>query len=155
MGSVMPMAADDGTPCLIFTGAADQPCALDLARYNRVVFGENSMTAVNTKDPSDKVELLYSAYHHLEVGTAQASGIGGVEAPAFALSYDAENQALKLEGSDAESKFAVGVFNVGGVLVCHTELRPGESASLANLASGVYIAVAAGEQGAQKIKFVK
>lgn len=154
IGYAMPVVADEGTPCLIFSGAAGKEYALDLARYNRITFGENSMTVSNTKDPSDKIELLYSAYHHLEVGIAQASGLEDVVASEFMIVYEPETSTLKVESSN-DNTFAVGVFNINGVLVCHTQLRGGQGVSLESLAPGVYIAVATGETGAQKIKFVK
>ncbi|MBD5163436.1 MAG: T9SS type A sorting domain-containing protein [Bacteroidales bacterium] len=154
IGSATSIAAEDGTPCLIFSGAAGKEYALDLTRYNRITFGENSMTVSNSKDPSDNVELLYSAYHHLEVGLAQASGLDDVAATDLSLVYEAETSTLKVESTD-ENTYAVGVFNINGVLVCHTQLRGGEGVSLATLAPGVYVAVATGETGTQKIKFVK
>ena len=154
VGMTAPIQADDGTTCLIFSGGADKECALDLSRYNRITFGENSMTVSSAANPDDKVELLYSLYHHFEIGTAQLSGIETVGAAEARLVYDASSASLKLE-APADAAYTVGVFALNGVMMRQSDVSGGGSLSLESLQPGVYIAVAAGKIEDLKIKFVK
>ena len=154
VGMTAPLQADDGTTCLIFSGGAEKICALDLSRYNRITFGENSMTVSSSASPDDKVELLYSLYHHFEIGNAQLSGVESVGADEAKLVYDAACASLRLE-APADEVYTVGVFGLNGVMLRHADVGGGGSLSLESLEPGVYIAVATGNNAAIKIKFVK
>lgn len=65
--------AETKVPCLIFSGNAEKEHCIDLSSLNRITFGDNSMVISSSKDESKKsVELLYSLYHHLEIGDEMA-----------------------------------------------------------------------------------
>lgn len=154
--SVAVAHADKGSPCLIFTGAAEKERVFDLEEFNRITFGEHSIMVLNSEDPASGVELLYTKYHHITFEDRDLSGIGGISvSDGISFKYDKATQSLSLTSEEATTAYKVGIFSSDGVLVCHTTMHSGESVSLDMLASGVYIAVATGGNNVQKIKFAK
>ncbi len=147
--------AEETKPCLIFTGASETKHVLDLEEFNRITFGEHSMTVTHSDHPENQIELLYSAFHRFEVGDGIATDI--IEIPnegSVEILYNKPEQTLQLTG-DGDSVYSTGIFSLNGTLVCRTNLRYGESVSLESLEPGVYIAIAVNGDDIRKIKFVK
>ncbi len=146
--------ADDILPRLIFTGDAGENKEVSLDDYNRIEFGDNSMFLKSTKDPSSVLELPYSDFSRFSVSEDLLSGVGQTVAQTSSLSYDASACLLRLDSaSGAESE--VSLYNVSGVRVLKAMMRGGDTLDLGSLAGGIYVAVAAGEDGNLRIKFVK
>ncbi len=146
--------ADDILPRLIFTGDAGENKEVSLDDYNRIEFGDNSMFLKSTKDPSSVLELPYSDFSRFSVSEDLLSGVGQTVARASSLSYDASACLLRLDSaSGAEAE--VSLYNVSGVRVLKAVMRGGDTLDLGSLAGGIYVAVATGEEGNLRIKFVK
>lgn len=149
--------AEETRPCLVFTGASESKHVLDLEKFNRITFGENSMTITHSDHPENQIELLYSAFHRFQIGNdiPTVSGLDEIpETDVNSFFYDSRTQLLSIKG-ESETIFSIGIFNVNGTLVCRTNLRGGESVSLETLEPAVYIAVAVNGKDVKKIKFVK
>lgn len=151
--------ADTIVPCLIFSGNADTEHSIDLAKLNRITFGNNSMVISSSKDDaSQSVELLYSLYHHLEIGDATPtdleSGIESVDADSDSRIYvDTQAKLLYLQSASA-AKFSIGIFNISGHLLLSAELNNGDAATLETLSPGMYIAVASDGKTKLSLKFI-
>lgn len=151
--------AETKVPCLIFSGNAETEHSIDLAKLNRITFGNNSMIISSSKDDaSESVELLYSLYHHLEIGDAtpidQESGIEPVDDDSHSRIYvDAQAKLLHLQ-SVSDAKFSIGIFNISGHLLLTAELNNGDAVTLEALNPGVYIAVASNGKSKLSLKFI-
>lgn len=133
-------------PCLIFSGSADSEYSIDLAKLNRITFGDNSMVISSKDDPNLSFELLYSLYDHLEIGDADPTNVAfsvkTVEDNVnFRIYFDPISKNLYLQTSPKE-KFRIGIFNAGGQLVFVSEAYSENAVGLENLPTGVYVAVA-------------
>ena len=144
-------------PHLVITGVAEEPVKVELEQYNRIYFGENSLTLRSTADTNAAdIELLYSLYNRMEIKDEpkQSVGVEDVVADSGAtLAYLAAQKELTLTASTAD-KFTVGVFNGGGLLVLAGKIAAGETISVANLAPGVYVAVATDDSAKTNLKFI-
>ena len=151
--------AETKVPCLIFSGNAETEHSIDLASLNRITFGDNSMVISSSKDDvRESVELLYSLYHHIEIGDAaptdSESQIEPVSDDAAPRIYvDAPAKLLFLE-SGSDVKFSIGVFNISGRLLLTSELNNGDAVTLEALSPGVYIAVATDGKTKLTLKFI-
>lgn len=59
----------------MFSGKAQEGRNIDLAKLNKITFGDNSMVISPSKSNGEKpVELQYALYHHLEIGDAVPTG---------------------------------------------------------------------------------
>lgn len=148
--------AETKVPVLIFSGNGEADYRIELAKLNRITFGENSMVVSFSKDDTEQsIELLYSLYHHLEIGEENASS--GIES----VNMDADNhifvnskvRLLQLQ-SNPDSEYIVGVFDTKGHLLLSTSLCGGDSVSLEDLASGIYIAVVTDGETKFNLKFI-
>ena len=145
-------------PCLIFSGNAEKEHCIDLSSLNRITFGDNSMVISSSKDASkESVELLYSLYHHLEIGDETPSDIASVDVisddSTSRIYVDAKSKLLYLQSTDG-AKFQLGVFNVSGNLLLISDLSNGDAVTLEALSSGVYIAVASDGKTKRALKFI-
>lgn len=148
--------AETKVPCLIFSGNAGTEHSVDLSRLNRITFGDNSMVISSSKDDTQQsVELLYSLYHHLEIGdTTPTSGIETEVMDSETRIYvDAKAKLLHLQ-SASDAEFSVGIFNLNGILLLTSELCNGDAVTLEVLTPGVYIAVASDGQTRLNLKFI-
>ncbi len=142
-------------PCLIFQGDAVENLSIDLDRYNRIKFGDESMVLSSSENPGTTLELLYTAYNQFLVGDSNPnSAMEDITAVDVRLIYNAAEQTLALMGV-SEEIYSVGIFNLSGVLLRSTSLTAGEAVSVQSLGSGVYVAVALNSTNSQTIKFVK
>lgn len=149
------LTAKEPVPCLIFSGDSDQECVFDLSKFNRITFGEYSMTVSNSDDPASQTELLYSDVFRIAIDNRELDGLDEVStSDETSFIYDRAVDALRLTSTN-EVSYTVGIFNTDGVMLCYTTMRSGESVSLEALVPGLYIAVAAGNNDIQKIKFIK
>lgn len=145
-------------PCLKFSGNADAEHCLDLSKLNRITFGDDSMTVSSSTDNGqDPVELLYSLYHHLEIGEAAPSisvGIADISSDSDSrLSLNAGTGGLRIV-SPSDRPFSVGVFNPDGTLMLKANLYSGETLSTESLTPGVYVAVATDGEIRLNLKFI-
>ena len=148
--------AETKVPCFIFSGNAERDYCIDLASLNRITFGDNSMVISSSKDAGmETVELLYTLYHHLEIGDEipEASVEVNSDDTSSRIYVDAQSKLLYLE-TTSESIFQVGVFNISGNLLMTSELSNGDALMLDALSSGVYIAVASDGVTQLKLKFI-
>ncbi len=151
--------AETKVPCLIFSGNAEKEHCIDLSSLNRITFSDNSMVISSSKDASKKsVELLYSLYHHLEIGDETPTDIGASvdiisDDSTSRIYVDAKSKLLYLQSAD-NTKFQLGVFNVSGNLLLTSELSNGDAVTLEALSSGVYIAVASDGKTKLNLKFI-
>lgn len=151
--------AETKVPCLIFSGNAEKEHCIDLSSLNRITFGNNSMVISSSKDASKKsVELLYSLYHHLEIGDETPTDIGASvdvisDDSTSRIFVDAKSKLLYLQ-SPGDSTFHLGVFNVSGNLILTSDLSNGDAVTLEALSSGVYIAVASDGKTKLNLKFI-
>lgn len=151
--------AETKVPCLIFSGNAETEHSIDLAKLNRITFGDNSMVISSSKDDArQSVKLLYSLYHHIEIGDAvptdSESQIEPINDDTDSRIYvDAHAKLLFLE-SASDIKFSIGVFNISGRLLLTSELNNGDAVTLEALSPGVYIAVATDGKTKLTLKFI-
>lgn len=150
--------AQDVVPCLIFTGNSDTEYCIDLAKLNRITFGDDGMTISSSNDNSiQDVQLLYSLFHHLEIGDAtpsMPSGLNDIEASSSSiLRFQADTKSIVIE-SDSTESFQVGIINPNGTLVAKSKIFAGQSLSVESLSSGVYIAIASNGETNLSIKFI-
>lgn len=150
--------ADTTVPYLIFSGNADDERYIDLAKYNRITFGDNSMTVSSSTDGRiPPVELLYSLYNHFEVGNASpdVSGIDEISADTESqLIVDGQAKSLHITASESQTRFNVGVFDISGHLMVSTTLTPDKPLSIGHLYPGIYIAVATDGKTKLYVKFI-
>lgn len=151
--------AETKVPCLIFSGNAEKEHCIDLSLLNRITFGDNSMVISSSKDASkNSVELLYSLYHHLEIGNETPTDIGASvdiipDGSTSRIYVDAKSKSLHLQ-TTSDAKFHVGIFNVSGDLLLTCELNSGDIVTLDPLTPGVYIAVASDGTTRLNLKFI-
>ncbi len=151
--------AETKVPCLIFSGNAEKEHCIDLSSLNRITFGDNSMVISSSKDASkESVELLYSLYHHLEIGDETPTDIGASidvisEDSNSRIYVDAQSKLLYLQ-TTSDANFHIGVFNVSGNLLLTSDLSNGDAITLEALSSGVYIAVASDGKTKLNLKFI-
>ncbi len=151
--------AETKVPCLIFSGNAEKEHCIDLASFNRITFGDNSMIISSSQDVGKKsVELLYSLYHHIEIGneipTETGASIDIISKDSSSRIYvDAQSRLLYLQ-TKSNTKFQIGVFNVSGNMLIASELSDGDAVTLESLSAGVYIAVASDGNSKLVIKFI-
>lgn len=151
--------AADTVPCLIFTGNSDAEQCIDLAKLNRITFGEDGMTISSSKDNSvQEVQLLYSLYRHLEIGEAIPTDIStaideiGVDEKSRLL-FHSDTKSIKLESS-SELPYDIGIFSLKGILLATSRLYAGQSLSVEALNTGVYVAVATNGESKLILKFI-
>ena len=152
--------ADIKVPCLKFSGNAETELSIDLAKLNRITFGDNSMIISSSMENGEQsVELLYSLYHHMEIGDAfpTAGGAGNDELDAAysnsRMYVDTQAKFLYIQ-SPSEDKFSIGVFNISGQLLLNSELNDGDAVTLESLIPGSYIAVASDGKIKLNLKFI-
>lgn len=151
--------AETKVPCLIFSGNAEKEHCIDLAKLNRITFGDNSMVISYSKDENQEpVELLYSLYNNIRIGDATPhdiiTGIEAIDTDSDARIFvDTPSKLLYLESS-TDARFAVGVFNISGRMILSSDLRPGDAFSLASLSPGIYVAVATDGKTKLNLKFI-
>lgn len=151
--------AETKVPCLIFSGNTGDELCIDLATLNRITFGDNSMIVSSSKDSNSKsIELLYSLYHHLEIGDGTPSDFGTsvnviLDDPDSRIYLDAQSKLLYLQ-TTSDSEFQIGIFNVRGDLILTSELSNGDALMLESLSSGVYVAVATDGKTKISLKFI-
>lgn len=151
--------AETKVPCLIFSGNAEKEYCIDLSSLNRITFGYNSMVISSSKDASkESLELLYSLYHHLEIGDETPTDIGAsvdvISEDSISRIYvDAKSKLLYLQSKD-DTTFHIGVFNISGNLMLTSDLSNGDAVTLESLSSGVYIAVASDGKTKLNLKFI-
>lgn len=147
--------ADTKVPCLIFSGKAETEHSIDLSKLNRITFGDNSMVISSSNDDAEPyIELLYSLYHHLEIGDAKPAGIEQLgDNVDSRIHFDFTSKILYLQ-TPSEKRFSIGIFNVGGQLVHIAEVYGGNGVTLGNLSTGVYVAVATDGNIKLNLKFI-
>ena len=152
--------AETKVPCLIFSGNAEKEHCIDLSSLNRITFGDNSMviSAVPVMRNNKSVELLYSLYHHLEIGDETPTDIGASvdvisEGSISRIYVDAKSKLLYLQSTD-DTTFHLGVFDVSGNLMLTSDLSNGDAVTLEALSPGVYIAVASDGMTKLNLKFI-
>ena len=150
--------AETKVPCLIFSGNAEKEHSIDLAKLNRITFGDNSMIVTSKDDSNQSVELQYSLYHHLEIGDVVPTDLTtGVETANSDynsnLYFDNQDKQLHLQ-STSETKFSIGVFDISGHLLLTSKLKNGDALTLEALSPGVYIAVASDGKTKIYLKFI-
>lgn len=151
--------AETKVPCLIFSGNAEKEHCIDLSLLNRITFGDNSMVISSSKDASkESVELLYTLYHHLEIGDEipndNEDSIGEISYDVTSqISVDVQSKFLYFS-TTSDSKFQVGVFDISGKLLLISELFNGDAITLEALSTGVYIAVASDGKTRLTKKFI-
>ena len=150
--------AEAEVPCLIFSGNAENEYCIDLSLLNRITFGDNSMVISSSKDASkESVELLYSLYHHLEIGDAIPTDIGAsvniISDDSISRIYvDAQSKLLYLQ-TTYDATFQIGIFDICGSLLLTSELSNGYAITIETLSPGVYIAVASDGKTNLNLKF--
>lgn len=150
--------AETRVPCFIFSGNAEKGCSIDLSKLNRITFGDNSMVISSSTDESvEPVELLYSLYHHLEIGdaipTEDITSVNEISADSTSrICVDANAKLLYIQ-TTSDAKFYVGIFSVNGNLLLTSALYNGYAVSLDGLSPGVYIAVASDNNTSISLKF--
>ncbi len=156
LGAYIPsLKAEETNPhCLVFSGHSGQEYALDMALFNRITFGENSMIVTGPDNSSSRKELLYTAFHHLEFKKAKPSEVNELSISFTNLFYDRASDSIKLT-TDSDKSCTVGIFNLDGILMISAEISNGKALSIEKLPTGIYIAVAVDANLNQKIKFVK
>lgn len=156
LGAYIPsLKAEETNPhCLVFSGHSGQEYALDMALFNRITFGENSMIVTGPDNSSSRKELLYTAFHHLEFKKAKPSEVNELSISSTNLFYDRASDSIKLT-TDSDKSCTVGIFNLDGILMMSAEISNGNALSIEKLPTGIYIAVAVGANLNQRIKFVK
>lgn len=146
--------ADEILPRLIFTGNAEESKILSLDEFNRIKFGDDSMLVSSTADPTNVIELPYSDYHMFSVGEDVLTGVEEISGSDNLLTYDSASSSLRLDAPSNQT-YVIRIYNIYGMSAMTAEIRGGESIDLLSLERGVHIAVATGENGIRKIKFMK
>lgn len=145
--------ADEGEgPWLILTGDSNGEYAADLNQFRRISFGSESLILSNPDNDEEVIELLYSAFNHIEFGEpGENSAIENIAAvESITLTYRREEQLLALSTSDPAA--AIGVFTLGGKLIAKSSTN---SLSVASLQPGTYVAIGLSGSSSVTIKFIK
>lgn len=145
-------------PCFVFTGDSGKERALDLEKYNRISFSDNSFTVTSSVNSEvEAVSLDYSMFNRVEFKNSIPSETGGIVSATgenrLGLIFASGPKTLRLV-SPAEDNFAVSVYSATGQCVASSALYPGEEMSLSHLPSGIYIAVANNEDSQLTLKFI-
>lgn len=148
----IPVRADeDDNTCWILTGKNQEEFTVDLERFRRISFGENSMTLSNPDDPQEAIELLYSAFNQVRIGELSPNTeIKTALKDEPALNYLRDKQLLAL--TSTATTVAIGVFSTDGRLISKTSSG---SLSIAGLNPGTYVAVAVSGVNKLTLKFIK
>lgn len=118
------------------------------------------MVISSSKDASkESVELLYSLYHHIEIGdetptTDIVTSVDVISDESISRIYmDAKSKLLYLQSTD-NTKFQLGIFDVSGNLLLTSELTNGDAVTLESLSAGIYFAIASDGQTKLNLKFI-
>ncbi|MDE6648299.1 MAG: T9SS type A sorting domain-containing protein [Muribaculaceae bacterium] len=150
--------AQEAVPCLIFTGNSDTEYCIDLDKLNRLTFGDDGITVSSSSDSTQpEVTLLYSLFHHLEIGNASPTdpaGADAVEAESGSqLRYIADTRSIALDSS-SEAPYSIGIFSLKGTLIASSKMSAGQTLSVGSLTAGTYIAVATNGNNQLTLKFI-
>lgn len=152
--------AETKVPCIIASGNAEAERCIDLASFNRITFGENSMTISSSRDANkESLELFYSLYHHLEIRDADPADYENSSAEAISedstsrIYVDEQAKLLHLQ-SASNTEYSIGVFNINGHLLLTSKLKNGDAVALDVLSPGLYIAVASDGNTKLGLKFI-
>ncbi|MDE7388387.1 MAG: T9SS type A sorting domain-containing protein [Muribaculaceae bacterium] len=154
-----PAIAADTVPCLIFTGKSDTERCIDLAKLNRVTFGEDGMTVSSSKNTGEPdVSLMYSLFNRLKIGNVTpivSTEIGAVEAAdeVTRLRFQVVTKSLVVESASDES-YSIAIFSLKGALIATSKIHAGQFLSVEALPTGVYVAVASNEESKLSLKFI-
>lgn len=145
-------------PCLIFTGNSDTRQSLDLSKLNRITFDDEGFTVSSSDGGSaGEIRLLYPLFNRMEIGDDVPSNVSGIDEISITsdskLLFSSEDRILKIESSSA-NQFAIGIFNLNGVLVATSKLYTRDNLSLEALSPGAYIAVASDGEIKLTLKFI-
>ena len=145
-------------PCLIFSGNSGTRQSLDLSRLNRISFDDDGFTVSSSNGGSEEdVRLLYSLFNHIEIGDDVPSDDAAIDENLVSsdskLLFISEERSLKIE-SPSTNHFAVGIFNLNGVLVATSKMYANDNLSLEMLSPGAYIAVATDSKSKLILKFI-
>lgn len=152
-------SANDEVPCLIFTGNSETAHCIDLAVHNRITFSNDGMTVSSSMDDgTEELQLLYSHYHHIEIGetvpTGESAGIDRIASDTDSqLLINTDTKSLSVV-SDSDLPFSIGIFNLNGNLLATSSLHGGQTLSLEALTAGAYIAVATDGTTKLTVKFI-
>ncbi len=153
-----PVKAQELVPCLIFTGNSDTEYCIDIARQNRISFGDEGMSVGSFAQSNDaEITLSYSMYNHIAIGNAnptQSSAVDIVEVrDSSKLVYQPETKVLVLEAA-SDAPFTIGIFGLNGTLIATSTMYAGQSLPVAALPPGAYFAIGSNEVTKISLKFI-
>ena len=147
--------ADEKKTCLIFSGTSGDEYAVDLDSYNRIHFVNNGMRLTNSENPDDAMSLLYEAYNRFKIDESYVThGLQDLINEYSRLNYIPSQQSLTISGN-IEEEYKIEIFDLNGVLVLNGTLSGDDFISVEKLHTGIYVAVAVGNQSRKTLKFTK
>lgn len=149
-------ASGETVPSLVFTGLGEETAVHPQETYGRIYLGEESFKLHSlTDETAEDIELPYNLFNHLEFKEMEASsGVESVaESDSARIRYIAETQTIRLD-APADADYALGIYNVDGVLVAASHLGTQREVSLAGLPKGTYVALATDGSDKLTLKFI-
>ena len=149
------MVKAESQTVMFFSGNAEMPKTIDLSEYNRISFSDDCITLSSSKDASiEQIELLYSLYHHIEFGEGEVVSVTENLSESQSLFYRELNRELMLAGVENCADYTIGVFSVNGSLLVSKKMDSTEVCDVANLAPGMYVAIATNGEINLRTKFI-
>lgn len=156
LGSLFDARSQNTVPCLIFSGKSETSRLFDLSVRNRVTFNEAGMQVTSCDASVEPIQLLYSEFHHIEVGEGVPSVVTGNDELSISgensLAYISSDKVLTIT-SPSSYIFNIGIFNINGVLIATSEMTAGQQLSVELLEPGIYLAVAVNDDIKLSLKF--
>ena len=136
---------------IVVSGTSGEKQNFELSRYNRITFGNTTMSLSSSENPGNIVaELPYAMFNHIEFSDEVLSSIEEILSPDASLIYIPDENALEIT-ADLSEPFTVWILNSSGAIMSRLKTMPGEKLYLKSYTPGMYIAVAT----ANKIQLTK
>lgn len=139
----LPLCAQNEITHIVISGQTGESQSFELLKYNRIVFGNNSMHLSSSLNPEImSAELSYSTFKHIDFTDKPLSSLDEIIVSDASLVYHSREKALEVVANDIYEPFTIYVTNTGGAVVANLKTLPGYKVYLPSLPVGFYVAVA-------------
>ncbi len=151
-------ATNPEVPCVVFSGNADSDINIDLSKYKRITFLEDSFIISSPEnDDCEDISLGYSDFHHFSFQNTNPTAMTEVKeiesVGKTGIFYSASEKIIKAQFSE-ENILSLTILNPEGQILLTSELSVAQPIYVGNLTPGVYIAVATDGDARYTIKFI-
>lgn len=145
----------DNVSKIVISGYADSPTTVSLGDYNRITFFDDHLSLSSSTDNTvTAIDLLYSLYYHIEFHDGEPVNVPEITATTEILSYDASIKCLHLKTEENPKQFSIGIFSANGTLIFAGKFNESSTISLADIPTGIYVAIATNGKTDSTIKFI-